>query len=1195
MVVEAQEAEEAGDVTPVKPATQKVASPMRGKSGEPQSDLKVVEMAANGVGDEEPKATTPFDGVLDMLKDGPLASRTPIVFPTPKSRQKGELSVPVKRLHTSFASPSVSQKTVADRDEDGGPKRNVAALGTFTFEATRSAHKRDSVVRRSTRGVGNGVKPFSSGPKFAMQQHEQSPAPLAWTPMRSTPASLGSRQNMPGSRKRRAEEDLSTPGTHDIDNGGISLLDMQRRRRFKPSDDPGSTGRRSWRAGRTPFMPKTAGLSRLRPGLVQADAEKDTPAAARVLHVDSPKPTSDTARRILATLDSMEESIKKSRESLSPLNGQYALTAKPSPPPVSSLGGAMPKSNDKSEELHQPKVTFAPVTSRDGKEGEKETTKKRKPVDVEEKLRPAIKTPTFVFRPAKEESKEHTPVFGLKMPDSSGLMAVKVESKMPDAATKNEQMEEDASAKPTFEFGKSPKGSASKAKVAAAVGNADTDMQKHSPSSSFLFGKDKEIKVSYKSDWHNKNCFLNATEFELKSILMLQATGTRTAMPKPDEVPAEKPSSGDWGAAFLKQNSQAALEAANAAKNEAEGSTQKTEKPAPFFSFGVSTASTGPSSTPAFSSPGKEEKSLPEEKGFVATDKPVVDSMSTIGASAKDEEPEPQAKEGTPVVSTGWDADFLKNNAKTASETTAAVEKELKKDSAIGNQETTLQFKFGSGAAPQGSESKIKPFNFSSASSAPVSSLFGAQSSEQKPKANEAQGSDQKKPMLFGLQKSGASVPVSPNVEETEGAKSTPIASQDIAAAPAFESTKETKSFNSNAAKVSEPSTLAPFGILKDDITAPPEPSLAGPVSESAGAIGKESLFGKTVVSTPAVTEEKDFAASSAPSLGTSSLSILGSAPAPSFNFGSKTDQQEKVNNSAPATFKFGSSTGSAGFKFGQSDAGATINTATTGASAPVTFGASTSQPSSTLFSFGANTMPSSTAPTFGTASSPAATETSQMKTDGVNAGQPSSGPGVGQPGTFQFGSTSANASKMSFGEPVTSSGFGAPSTSMPNFGASANSQTAGGFASSFNPSAQPSSGGFGTSFGVANGPFGASSSSSAFGAPSASVQPGAFGFGGASASGMNAEVFSGGFGANPVGFAAPQGQQAPAAFGSSFGQMGGASPFPQPSGPSQMIPNNDGNPNPFGASQGGFNMGSTGTSQSTEGRRRLKARRRRN
>lgn len=140
------------------------------------------------------------------------------------------------------------------------------------------------------------------------------------------------------------------------DGGNISLLDAQRRIRHKSEPAgaggeagtvPGSADRRAWRAGRTPFV-KGAGLSRF--GAAQQQERSVSPALPAVeppaaAPAAGSKATTDTARRILATLDALDKVV-----AASPPGGAAAAVAAAlgeeeeqpaaSPPPTDSLGFA---------------------------------------------------------------------------------------------------------------------------------------------------------------------------------------------------------------------------------------------------------------------------------------------------------------------------------------------------------------------------------------------------------------------------------------------------------------------------------------------------------------------------------------------------------------------------------------------------------------------------------------------------------------------------------------------------------------------------------------------------------------------------------------------------------------------------------------------------------------------------------------
>ena len=180
-----------------------------------------------------------------------------------------------------------------------------------------------------------------------------------------------------------------------------------------------------------------------------------------------------------------------------------------------------------------------------------------------------------------------------------------------------------------------------------------------------------------------------------------------------------------------------------------------------------------------------------------------------------------------------------------------------------------------------------------------------------------------------------------------------------------------------------------------------------------------------------------------------------------------------------------------------------------------------------------------------------------------VSTGAPGSGFGVPSPANPAEAADNSQKTASNVFEPQKSSGFtfggslAAPS-SMDVFGKGANQPVFGTPGDTANV--------FGS---ASNAPFGAASATPAFSAP---TQTGSFGTGSSFGFGQVGQIQ---FGSQNTGL--QSGFTAP-------------SPFPQPSGPSQMIPNTD---NPFGGLPvGGFNVGSQGNSQS-EGRRKVKVKRR--
>lgn len=280
-----------------------------------------------------------------------------------------------------------------------------------------------------------------------------------------------------GSKKRKANGFGSTPS---MDEGSVSLLDMQRRRRFKPSDDPGSTGRRSWRAGRTPYQPTMASYSRLKPISTSPESFGGLTPTAPITEEKSPqRPTSDTARRILATLDSMEETAKRSKESISPLEAsRYAMSAKPSPPPGISLGSFVPEKKDgslgeKQQEskpfaLSHPKVSFAPSSMLTEKLPSDERKSKRRASDEH------LET---------NSSKQPQIVFSTEKPSENVFKKATTEMKAATSPGISEKKELN------YQFGTSV--SDLRVKVAEATTSVDLGGLTQLPRDTYLFGKDK--------------------------------------------------------------------------------------------------------------------------------------------------------------------------------------------------------------------------------------------------------------------------------------------------------------------------------------------------------------------------------------------------------------------------------------------------------------------------------------------------------------------------------------------------------------------------------------------------------------------------------------------------------------------------------------------------------------------------------
>lgn len=346
--------------------------------------------AADGEGSEG--GGTPYDGVLAMLRQGPMAAAggTPRSFPRPRSSSlltAGAGRTPGPGLGFGGASASPSPLPPSGASEFGGSRRGGfvgSRLGPQGGSATPSTGLRTTYTARSGSrfsrtpvhmqplaagvpgGSGGAAAPTSrfglaaaaaagagdAASAGAPGASLLSPAPLAWTPMRGS--FTGGAAAVSGG-KRKAESASPDGG----EGASISLLDAQRRIRQKP-EPAGEGERRQWRAGRTPFVKGPGGLSRLGSGLQQLQHERSAspaalPAAAAGGGAASVSPaaaagtkaTTDTARRILATLDALDKVV-----AASPPGGAAAAVAAAmgegaqeepaaaSPPPTDSLGFA---------------------------------------------------------------------------------------------------------------------------------------------------------------------------------------------------------------------------------------------------------------------------------------------------------------------------------------------------------------------------------------------------------------------------------------------------------------------------------------------------------------------------------------------------------------------------------------------------------------------------------------------------------------------------------------------------------------------------------------------------------------------------------------------------------------------------------------------------------------------------------------
>ena len=233
--------------------------------------------------------------------------------------------------------------------------------------------------------------PAAGTPSLAVGGATLSPAPLAWMPMRSNlPSALragdkrkadsaspaeqaagecGSDNSIPSSMVARAvclppaccSSDVccapplhraAAPAPTGNVGANISILDAQRRVRQKPElEAGGGDARRSWRAGRTPYHPAASSRFGVPPAAAPPPGSTERTASPENARDGAAEPgatpgsggskaTTDTARRILATLEAFDQAVTAA-PAARPAAAKPAVTAPP--PPSESLsfaGGA---------------------------------------------------------------------------------------------------------------------------------------------------------------------------------------------------------------------------------------------------------------------------------------------------------------------------------------------------------------------------------------------------------------------------------------------------------------------------------------------------------------------------------------------------------------------------------------------------------------------------------------------------------------------------------------------------------------------------------------------------------------------------------------------------------------------------------------------------------------------------------------
>ena len=1184
---------------------------------------------------------TPFDGVLDMLKEGPMAGGTPARHPPPsKSAMK---SIPLSMRAPRSAQPAFTFDATKQRLLSSVPAKPVGVV------AGAGAGGQGARAREGTPAQTKKRMMFGSLGGSATKG-----MPLAWTPLRSTPLAArsagGARTRFaPSSRfapasqgagaavasnaaiasRKRRVDDVHGP-SQTLDDGSVSLLDMQRRRRFKPSEDPGSVQRRSWRAGRTPYSHMARYKRRIDDDEAVTDPSRAhagaTPAAKGPVPLPSPSPlksTTDTARRILETLDSMEEKIRKSKEHVSPVDARmYTLDAAAAPPPGASLGGVMLSSK------------MTPVTTAAaGAAG-------------------STPSPSIAFTPISTIATKSTapapmvtPISGVPKP----FLSVQEATPAPALAP----------------FGKPTSADSGSWKAVEATKQAfGISPSSDRPSG----GKKKRSRVVGDADANSDGGANKASEPSTKKIFALTP-----AVDKPVAVPGAAPS-------FLAPPAAAApAVAAPVVPVSQDASTpqfvfgRKTDsvkdsvdkalqgivpaQDATKFAFGEEKrAGDKPVAAPAFPVPASSSQPASSQP---ASSQPA--PLFSFGAAAKtDDEPtkkddEPtkkadaseQAPKPAPAQS-GWGSDFLKQNSAAATAAAEAAAEEASGAAAApppaSAPTAAPAFTFGASSSTPALvavEPVTKPaFSFGASAPAPAAApspvaapafSFGAAAAPPKAAGQEEKASDKEasksedatathgfkfgappatetatdgfgapKPAFTFGAPSAPAPGAAPAIAPSPAPAAAPAADFGTAAEKKQETTTATpgwgadflaKNAQQGAAATAavekevnkEPSTEAAPAIKFGVPSTATEKPIDKPAASDAPSVAPAFKFGSSTATDAPVTKPAFQFGSATPA--TTAPSATAAVPsAPSFSFGApapaKTDAPKAAPLGAPA---FGapaekdpapSAPASAGFVFGASSTPATKPAEAAGG-----FGSS----------FGAAAGPSfgsqPAAPAFGASSGAAFGSAPATGTPAAAFGGSTTGAQNPPASGFAFGSQPAapanpfGASTGAFGAPAATGGFGAPaSASASAFGAPAST---GGFGAPASTNAfgapAPASGGFGAPAGGGFGssaPFGGTSSTAAFGAPLPQA---------------TATATANPFGQPPGQFGAPAPNPGfpPSAFGA-------PNAFPPSSAPGQMIPNNPDNPFGGGTAAGGFNLGSsgTGTQSRSEGRRKVRVRR---
>lgn len=322
---------------------------------------------------------TPYDGVLALLRAGPLSTASPCSFPRPRSISLPFAGcTPCTALRASSTAPSpmpsplpfeLGMQQRQQRQQQVSGVR-ASRLGPHVGGSTPGAGELRTSLSRTPVHMqplapgagshGDGARPSGFAATVADGSglpSSTAPSPLAWTPMRSNMATGPRGPNnadlaLSGTKRKGA----GSPAANGDAADHISILDAQRRTRQRSEPVHAASCYRSWHAGRTPFHPslsRLGGAFAAAPGALPIAKPAATspailpPVAAPSSSAtasgsgDVTKGTTETARRILATLDALDQAAVAGA---TPGAGTAAAckepTLAPSPPPTESLGFA---------------------------------------------------------------------------------------------------------------------------------------------------------------------------------------------------------------------------------------------------------------------------------------------------------------------------------------------------------------------------------------------------------------------------------------------------------------------------------------------------------------------------------------------------------------------------------------------------------------------------------------------------------------------------------------------------------------------------------------------------------------------------------------------------------------------------------------------------------------------------------------